>query len=326
MALIKCKECGHLVSDKAKRCPKCGCPVQRGYEANEDTIIKTAPTYGLDEDTIYQDYSKVEKKKNNKKWLWLMLILLVLAGTVYFIYTVSSDAAKMEKLEKEKAKLKSEKQNLEKKEKAAKQSKKNKEKKNDIGNGIDYTHNNDKSTLDLTKDNSKDFKMPTYKQIINLYQHICNKGTYGDYNYAFVNRKNMQSITNHIEGMKLLQCHVKNKRIYTEAAGEEIEYSLPIICCGINSEVSKIDYVFISDASFKSKSEHSCGIFWFRNEYQDHYKVYFKNGKDALNFSKQMEQNTEYDGNSIVDPIGLMIDNYNPILESDGYVFNFISF
>ena len=28
MALIKCKECGGSVSDKAKTCPHCGCPVE----------------------------------------------------------------------------------------------------------------------------------------------------------------------------------------------------------------------------------------------------------------------------------------------------------
>lgn len=27
MALIKCTECGNMVSDKADRCPHCGCPV-----------------------------------------------------------------------------------------------------------------------------------------------------------------------------------------------------------------------------------------------------------------------------------------------------------
>ncbi len=30
MALIKCLECGHEVSDKALTCPNCGCPVQLG--------------------------------------------------------------------------------------------------------------------------------------------------------------------------------------------------------------------------------------------------------------------------------------------------------
>lgn len=27
MALIQCKQCGHIVSDKAKTCPNCGCPI-----------------------------------------------------------------------------------------------------------------------------------------------------------------------------------------------------------------------------------------------------------------------------------------------------------
>ena len=26
MALIKCKECGSMISDRAIKCPKCGCP------------------------------------------------------------------------------------------------------------------------------------------------------------------------------------------------------------------------------------------------------------------------------------------------------------
>ncbi|MEQ2518766.1 MULTISPECIES: hypothetical protein [Bacteroides] len=27
MALVKCRQCGHDMSDKAECCPKCGCPV-----------------------------------------------------------------------------------------------------------------------------------------------------------------------------------------------------------------------------------------------------------------------------------------------------------
>lgn len=29
MALMQCPECGNKVSDKAEKCPKCGCPVSR---------------------------------------------------------------------------------------------------------------------------------------------------------------------------------------------------------------------------------------------------------------------------------------------------------
>ena len=29
MALIECSNCGHMISDKATKCPKCGCPIGR---------------------------------------------------------------------------------------------------------------------------------------------------------------------------------------------------------------------------------------------------------------------------------------------------------
>lgn len=32
MALIKCKECGHEISDKASACPNCGCPMECVYK------------------------------------------------------------------------------------------------------------------------------------------------------------------------------------------------------------------------------------------------------------------------------------------------------
>ncbi len=38
MAIIKCKECGAEISDKAKVCPKCGAPI-REEETNEQIFI-----------------------------------------------------------------------------------------------------------------------------------------------------------------------------------------------------------------------------------------------------------------------------------------------
>ena len=35
MALIKCTECGHMVSDKAVECPKCGCPLEKKIYCEE---------------------------------------------------------------------------------------------------------------------------------------------------------------------------------------------------------------------------------------------------------------------------------------------------
>lgn len=44
MALIKCKECEHQVSDKAKSCPNCGCPIEANYnEIGMPQPLITAP-------------------------------------------------------------------------------------------------------------------------------------------------------------------------------------------------------------------------------------------------------------------------------------------
>ena len=47
MALIKCIECGHDISDKATSCPNCGCPVrfslEQQEEANQQIITEINP-------------------------------------------------------------------------------------------------------------------------------------------------------------------------------------------------------------------------------------------------------------------------------------------
>lgn len=40
MALIKCKECGKEISDKAKVCPNCGAPLEKGEFHKELTAAK----------------------------------------------------------------------------------------------------------------------------------------------------------------------------------------------------------------------------------------------------------------------------------------------
>lgn len=44
MALIKCPECGKDVSDQAKQCPNCGCPVTPPVTNNQQSLQPNAPT------------------------------------------------------------------------------------------------------------------------------------------------------------------------------------------------------------------------------------------------------------------------------------------
>ncbi len=44
MALINCIDCGERVSDRAKSCPKCGCPIERRKLSGGD---KVASNIGL---------------------------------------------------------------------------------------------------------------------------------------------------------------------------------------------------------------------------------------------------------------------------------------
>ena len=65
MALIKCKECGHEISDKASTCPKCGCPI--GNQPN-----------GFN----------VNNKKSGGKWLTAVLSIVVLIAAVAIAFYV----------------------------------------------------------------------------------------------------------------------------------------------------------------------------------------------------------------------------------------------
>ena len=69
MALIKCTECGHEVSDKAQSCPNCGCPIGNVGIIQEE-IIDPEP-------------------KKRKGWIWALIVVLLclIGGGGYYAYT-----------------------------------------------------------------------------------------------------------------------------------------------------------------------------------------------------------------------------------------------
>lgn len=92
MALIKCKECGHEVSDKALECPNCGCPIEKDIVCEEcgehlEKGVSNCPKCGcpvetsaiLNDNTPEEEKSYVEYKTYKKKRNVLPLILLIVA-------------------------------------------------------------------------------------------------------------------------------------------------------------------------------------------------------------------------------------------------------
>lgn len=116
MALIKCIECGQIVSDKALACPHCGCPVERqtaGAEQSEFQDEAEKLNYGseqsvnvgqqehsvqeyyyeaeLDEDE--SDWEKDMKRRKKIRWILLAaaVILAIVAADVWFYQQTKPD-------------------------------------------------------------------------------------------------------------------------------------------------------------------------------------------------------------------------------------------
>ena len=80
MALIKCPECGNMISDKAERCPKCGAP--RMEQQQEQTqAFPQEPAAPVEQPQPMQNqYPYYEEDDDNRnKWLYGIIGLLVLA-------------------------------------------------------------------------------------------------------------------------------------------------------------------------------------------------------------------------------------------------------
>lgn len=73
MALIKCSNCGNMVSDKATKCPKCGTPIGRPVEKQEKKVSPEPKAVEV-------------KSKDNKPWLIGLLAFLLLAAVGYLAY------------------------------------------------------------------------------------------------------------------------------------------------------------------------------------------------------------------------------------------------
>ena len=93
MALIKCNECGHEVSDKASACPNCGCPIEKVPVCKEcgqqipDGVDACSNCGCPIEHVKTASQEVVDEPKKNKAWIWALaaaLFCLICIGGYYF--------------------------------------------------------------------------------------------------------------------------------------------------------------------------------------------------------------------------------------------------
>lgn len=85
MALMKCKECGREVSDRAKECPGCGCPVSVIIQQNNEELVESNKKIKR-EDVNQTEMKDVKAKKDNKKRI--IIVVGILATIVFVILLV----------------------------------------------------------------------------------------------------------------------------------------------------------------------------------------------------------------------------------------------
>ena len=107
MALIKCKECGHEVSDKALECPNCGCPIEKDIVCEEcgehlEKGVSNCPKCGCpvetsailndntpEEQKSYVEYKTYKKKRKDKDSIaWYKIAPPLLAIIIFCVVVV----------------------------------------------------------------------------------------------------------------------------------------------------------------------------------------------------------------------------------------------
>lgn len=83
MAMTECPECGNMISDKAKQCPKCGYEPKRNPATPPPLPPDLNPNGG-------------GKKRAGLIWLLVALAVVIIAGIGYYIYS-RNEAAQKEK-------------------------------------------------------------------------------------------------------------------------------------------------------------------------------------------------------------------------------------
>lgn len=101
MALIKCKNCGNFISDKAKACPKCG--AENKPEAESEGNENSVSTEDLEND--FQDDAQPEKTHKSLYLLLILIGVLILGGGIAYYFYAEHQAKMAEEARLEQLRL-----------------------------------------------------------------------------------------------------------------------------------------------------------------------------------------------------------------------------
>ena len=76
MALIQCPECGQTVSDKAEKCPNCGCPI---LQAEKAPVVEAE---------VHESEQSIVTKQRTKKPIILIVVILALAVGLAALFVI----------------------------------------------------------------------------------------------------------------------------------------------------------------------------------------------------------------------------------------------
>jgi hypothetical protein len=95
MAIIKCPECGHDVSDQAPFCPQCGVRIAGNVTTTPPPVPNPAPTA-----PPTSQANNEEPKKSNKTTIIISIIIaLVVCGAMYYFYSDAQSSKEKEAYE-----------------------------------------------------------------------------------------------------------------------------------------------------------------------------------------------------------------------------------
>ena len=84
MALIRCKGCGQMVSDRAEKCPKCGYSVRLSMEQQEETKQSVEPhttTLNTSKEEVANDNPQPQQReRGSKKGVIIAIVVVVIIG------------------------------------------------------------------------------------------------------------------------------------------------------------------------------------------------------------------------------------------------------